>query len=311
MSKGATRQEILLETGTNEVEVAEFDLCTHRFGVNVAKVREFIPHKGIAISKLPNRHPSVSGLFLLRGKSIPLVDLEAHLGLPHCDSAGERVVVITEFNNLTTSFVADAINRIHRVSWNEFKPLSRFLADTSPVIIGSINLDGHEVLILDLEHIIGEIFPETVINYDEDSIKRKTRQHDRGQVKIFFAEDSAVIRNQVGKILRSVGYGEVTTFDNGLAAYEALSEVAERVSKEGKALGDFVTVLLSDIEMPQMDGLTLCRRVKTELRLPLPTIMFSSLINEQMARKCKQVGADGFASKPETERLIEIIDSVS
>jgi two-component system chemotaxis response regulator CheV len=166
------------------------------------------------------------------------------------------------------------------------------------------------VLILDLEHIIGEIFPETVINYDEDSIKQKTKALDRGQVKIFFAEDSAVIRTQVSKILRSVGYGEVVTFDNGLAAFEALSEVAEQMGKQGGPLRDHVTVLLSDIEMPQMDGLTLCRRVKQELKLPLPVIMFSSLINEQMARKCKQVGADGFASKPETERLIEIIDSL-
>ncbi len=311
MSVGVNRQDILLETGTNEVEIAEFELCSRRFGVNVAKVREFIPHTSINLNKLPGQPPSVGGLFLLRGKSIPLVDLETHLNLPRCESAGERVVVITEFNNLTTSFVADAINRIHRVSWNEFKPLSRFLADTSPVIIGSINLDGHEVLILDLEHIIGEIFPETVINYNEETIEEKTKARNRADTKIYFAEDSPVIRHQVSKILRRIGFGEVVVFDNGLAAFEALGQIKERAEKEGKPLGDYVNVLLSDIEMPQMDGLTLCRRVKSELKLNLPVIMFSSLINEQMARKCRQVGADAFTSKPETEKLIELIDELS
>ncbi|MFH2128217.1 MAG: chemotaxis protein CheW, partial [Pseudomonadota bacterium] len=185
------KHEILLETGTNEVEVAEFRLCGQSFGVNVAKIREFIPFEGIKVSKLPGRHPSVAGVFLLRGKSIPLVNLDKHLELKCGEADENQVVVVTEFNNMTTAYVADFIDRIHRVSWSEFKPLNAMLAANATCVVGSVNISNHEVLILDLENIIGEIFPETIINYDEKKFVEKPKVEKREQAKILFAEDSA------------------------------------------------------------------------------------------------------------------------
>jgi two-component system chemotaxis response regulator CheV len=304
------KQEILLESGTNEVEIAEFGLCSQSFGVNVAKIREFIPFEGVTVSRLPGRHPSVDGVFMLRGKPIPLVDLSRHLNLSQPKSSNQPVVVVTEFNHMTTAFIADYIHRIHRVSWAEFKPLSAVVASGSPCVVGSINLEEHEVLVLDLEHIIGEIFPQSIINYDEAAFAAKPPQPLRETSPLVFAEDSAIIRHQVGKILTSVGYTDLTVFDNGQGAFDHISRLKEEAEAEGQELGSRLALVLTDIEMPRMDGLTLCRRLRGELGTKLPVVIFSSLINEQMARKCESVGADAYTSKPETEKLIQIIDGL-
>ncbi len=302
------KSDILLETGTNEVEVAEFMLCTQNFGVNVAKIREFIPYEGITVSKLPGRHPSVAGVFILRGRSIPLVNLDQHLELKCDETAENQVVVVTEFNNMTTAFVADFIHRIHRVSWSEFKPLNAMLAADATCVVGSVNIDDHEVLILDLENIIGEIFPESIINYDEAAFAEKPKVENREQAKIIFAEDSAIIRTQVTKILTAVGYEQLTVFENGQLAYDAILALKRQAEEEGKDIKEYIDLVLTDIEMPQMDGLALCRHIKKDMGLNLPVVVFSSLINEQMAIKCDRVGAEAYTAKPETERLISLLD---
>ena len=310
MGNDLDKQEILLATGTNEVEIAEFVLCGQRFGVNVAKIREFIPFEGIEISEMPGRHSSVAGIFMLRGKAIPLVDLDKHLNLQRKEeqTTTPRVVVVTEFNGMTTAYVADHINRIHRISWTEFKPLDTVLLAKSSLVTGSVSLEGKEVLILDLEHIIGEIFPRSVINYNEEKFAEADKPTTRGDAKVVFAEDSAIIRQQVSKILKSVGYEDLKVYENGRTALEAVMAMKEQADAEGKDIKEFLTIILTDIEMPQMDGLTLCRKVKQDLKLDIPVIIFSSLINEQMKAKCISVGADGFCSKPETEKVIELLD---
>jgi len=308
MATPEEKQRILLESGTNEVEIAEIVLSGQRFGVNVAKIREFIPYEGIKVSRMPGSHPSILGVFLLRGKSIPFIDLVTHLNLPKSTQESWQVVVVTEFNNMVNAFYADEINRIHRVSWSEFKPLNQFLADNSPQITGSISLEGNEVLILDLEHIIGEIFPESIINYDEEVFSQKPVLEKREEAHVIFAEDSAIIRYQITNILEKVGYNKLSAFDNGLAALQAIKEYKRQADENSEDIRKYITLVITDIEMPQMDGLSLCRQIKQELGLKIPVIMFSSLINEQMARKCEAVGADAFVTKPETEALIDLMD---
>lgn len=304
--------DILLETGTNEVEIADFTLGNQRFGVNVAKVREFIPLKSVDITHPPRVHPSIGGVFYLRGHNIPLIQLDEHLGLPKVDTNEWQVIVVTEFNNMTTAFVTDQINMIHRVSWADFKPLNLVMAGSdSPQVTGSISLEGNEILVLDLEHIIGEIFPESVINYDAETFSDKAQATSRADVKIIFAEDSAIIRKQVSKILETIGYGQVTAYTNGQDALDAILELRDKAEAAGEDITNYVSLVLSDIEMPQLDGLTLCRNIKKDLKLKLPVIMFSSLINEQMALKCDSVGADGYSAKPETERIINMIDELT
>lgn len=304
------KQQILLESGTNEVEIADFELCGQHFGINVLKIKEFLPFEGLNIVPMVDAHPSVSGVFLLRDRTIPLVELDVHLSLKRRSKSRHQVVIVTEFNRTITAFKADSINRIHRASWEIFEPLSSFLNVSS--VVGTLTLDKRDVLVLDLEHIVGEIFPQSVITYTEEGIHDTAEARDgRELTKIFFAEDSNLIRTMVSNILTAVGYKNIQTFPDGKAALDAIEGCMRQAESEGKHITDYVDILLTDIEMPRLDGLSLCKRVKMDHKLPIPVIIFSSLVNEQLEFKCDSVGASANVSKPESERLIGLIDKLA
>jgi two-component system chemotaxis response regulator CheV len=299
-----------LESGTNEVEIAVVLLGDQEFGINVAKIREFKDAKGVDVSVLPGSHSSVEGVFDFRNDTVPLINLHRHLALGDNAEDHGKIVVVTDFNNTIAGFVTDGIHDIHRVSWRDFRPLNHALAVNTMHVIGSVTIDERRVLVLDMEQILGEIYPQSVINYDEATFSEQPNVPDRAKVKIYFAEDSTVIRSQVAKILTTLGFGEVRTFIDGKACYEAIAGLRQRAAKQQKSVSDFISLLLTDIEMPEMDGLALCKEVRQTLGLThMPVVMFSSLINKEMAEKCRQVGANAYCSKPETEKLVQIIDS--
>jgi len=302
------QNKILLESGTNEVEIAVVSLGSQTFGINVAKIREFRAIKGLEVKRLPGSHESIVGVFDFREETVPLIQLGAHLNLPPAEESDTPIIVVTEFNNMTAGFITDGITDIHRITWADFKPLSRSLSVSVSQVTGSVNLASEKVLVLDMEQILGEIFPDSIINYDERAFADKPKIEERQGAKLFFAEDSVLIRTQVTKVLEGVGYTNLRVFNSGQSAYDAVVELTKRAEEEGVEISQHLNLIVTDIEMPQMDGLTLCRRVREELGLKTPVIMFSSLISEQMAVKCRQVGADGYVAKPETDRLIGLID---
>ncbi len=311
-----TRQEILLESGTNEVEIIEFRLGTQSFGINVAKVREIIPYKDDDLTPIPDCHLSVMGMVTLRSRNIPIVNLNTHLNRPQADvDPNRRVVLICEFNELVTGFLVDGVNQIHRASWDSLKPMSAMMGGDNTRLTGSINIDEREILVLDVERIVTEIDPSTKMTYsDEDLAVENASLHTvttREQVRLILAEDSMVIRVSIEQILKKVGYLEVASFDNGKAAYEEIVRRKESAEKRGQPLSDVLTCLVTDIEMPQMDGLTLTKKVKKELKLPVRVVIFSSLINEQMAIKCRDVGADAYITKPKAKTLVALIDRLT
>lgn len=305
------KQEILLESGTNEVEIIEFYLGSQSFGINVHKLREIVPYEAEAVTTLPESGPSMKGMLLLRGKTVPLIDLGCHLRKRETAVEGRKVVLVCEFNREVNSFLVDGVNQIHRISWKDVKPLDDFFTPYKPRFTGCITVDGREVMIVDLEHVITEIFPEQTIMNTEDSVaavddfKRGSRQ----EVRILVAEDSTIIRNQMVSILKNAGYVQVSTFINGEECYNGLQLLKAEAAHQGRDLRAFADLLISDIEMPSLDGLTLCRRIKSDPVLKnLTVIMFSSLINDQLAHKCDEVGADGHISKPQIHALVQMID---
>lgn len=303
------KQEILLESGTNEVEVAEFRIRSQSFGVNVAKIREFVPYEQLTVTKLPGKHHSLLGVFLLRNKSIPLIDLDLHLGLKGEKQGSRQVVVITDFNNMTNGFIIDSINRIHRLSWKDIQPLNEYLETNATSITGSIDIENREILVLDLERIIDDVFPESAMVSTEQNVLDKPKKEMREHAKLIIAEDSSTIRNLMIKMLSSVGYKNITAFENGKDAYDAFVRLKSQIDSEGKSAKDMVDFIVLDIEMPQMDGLTLCKHIKTGLGFSnVPVLMFSSLINEQMARKCEKMGANAYITKPNINKLVDIAD---
>lgn len=314
MSQPQSRQEILLESGTNEMEIMEFFLGSQSFGINVHKLREIIPYEEAKTTTLPDSLPSVLGLFMVRGKTIPLVSLGRHLQRRESVEAAagvRQVVLVCEFNDRVNGFLVDGVNQIHRVCWKDVQPMSSYLENYRPRFTGSIHIDQREILIVDLEHIIAEVDPEMGIAYDVPAPGAEEAEllARREAVHLMIAEDSTLIRNGILKVLTSSGYTRVSTFVDGEECYQAIRSLKKQAQQAGDSILDHLQLVISDIEMPKMDGLTLCRKVKEELDLKeVKVLIFSSLVNDQMAIKCDSVGADGCITKPQIPELVKMID---
>lgn len=307
------KQEILLEAGTNEMEIIEFYLGTQPFGINVQKLKEIIPFDQEAVTTIPGCGPGMLGTLLLRGNTIPLIDLKEHLTQKGSAPNAEQrpVVLICEFNNRINGFKVDGVNQIHRISWNDVQPMASFIDQFRPRFTGSVNIDGREVLIVDLEHIVTEFDPEANMDYEiklHQGTSQETLPHTREQIKLMMAEDSSLIRTGIERVLKNAGYISLEVFADGQTCYDRLLQIKQEAGN-GSNLQDHLQLLITDIEMPKMDGLTLCKKIKNDPVLKeLKVILFSSLINEQMSAKCDLVGADGYATKPQIPYLVEMID---
>lgn len=311
------KSDILLESGTNEVEIIEFFLGGQSFGVNVSKVREILTYNPASVTSVPEAYHSVMGMFILRDSTITLIDLASHLGVKHdATAADHKVVMVCSFNDMVNGFLVDGISQIHRCSWESIIPLPHYIAVCRPSITSSVTINKKTILLVDLEHILADIYPQTKMVYHEEEdklrpVNMEERKHDREAKKIILAEDSPIVRAKVVKITMDVGYTNVTAFDNGREAYELVEQYAQQAKNANRPITDFVDVVLTDIEMPQMDGLTVCRKIKQDLNLTgLPVIVFSSLINEQMIHKCRSVGADTWCNKLEIADLVHTLDNI-
>nr|WP_320049330.1 chemotaxis protein [uncultured Desulfuromonas sp.] len=307
------KQGILLEAGTNEFEILEYYLFDQSFGINVHKLREIVPFCREELTTLPDSHPSLLGTLLLRGETIPLVNLAEHIGkhldpdkmLASADSGVQtrQVVLVCEFNDEVISFLVDGVDQIHRLSWSQVKPMDQFFDCYRPRFTGTVTVADRDILIVDMEHIAYEIFGEGehYAGADDDVVGGAERKANRSDVKLFFAEDSAIIRQGIMRVLKQAGYELAQSYGDGLACWNAL--------QQAKAEGELPTLVVSDIEMPELDGLALCRRIKEDPQLrQIKVVMYSSLINENTSHKCVEVGADDFTSKPDVTKVVALVD---
>ena len=307
------KQDILLETGTNEMEIIEFYLGTQPFGINVQKLKEIIPFDPEAVTVLPGSTDGMLGTLLLRGSTIPLIDLKSHVAQKEVelDDDVRQVVLVCEFNNRINGFKVDGVNQIHRVSWEDVQPMAGFIDQYHPRFTGSVNIGGREILIVDLEHIVAEFDSESCLDYEADLHREQMNEklpHTRERMKLMMAEDSSLIRAGIEKVLRGSNYDDLEVFVDGQDCYNRILEIKQLVI-DGQPLKELLNLLITDIEMPKMDGLTLCKKIKEDPVLKdVKVILFSSLINAQMTVKCDQVGADGYATKPQIPYLVEMMD---
>jgi two-component system chemotaxis response regulator CheV len=307
---------ILLETGTNELEIAEFEIMLKNkdvmqsFGINVAKVREII--KIPEFIKIPSAHPNVIGVFKLRNKIIPLISLAGWLN-EDVDQIDIRrcYVIVTEFNKDNFGFLVHGIKRIHRMSWEKVLAPTNVdsFADIGS-ITGIVPFNDRIMLMIDFEKIVTNI--NTNVGLDLNSVTDDvTKDLDVAKgSRVIVAEDSSLIRDLMHSILTKAGF-EVMLFQNGRLAWEYMNMIKEKVSSEGSNLSDYIKALVSDIEMPQMDGHSLCKNVKEDSLLKsLPVVLFSSLIYEEMRKKGDAVGANAQISKPEIGSLVKIVNDL-
>lgn len=346
----ATGNEILLEAGTNEVEILVFQLGNRHFGVNVAKVREVI--RSVPIHNVPHKHDAVVGLFEIRGSILTLIDLAGYLGIRPCGAAGnpppasqseasaafigdapastapkaktstdeapssdagaggeaqgpaylDRSIVVTEFNGQRLGFLIDAVERIHRVSWGSIKPVPRTnLAGEGGdrgVTNGVVMIDETLVLLVDFESVADIVLDDRRLHVT--SVRNETGL-DRERAHIVLADDSSFMRSAMRRALETSGFKNFTIATDGEQAW---AEIDKR--------GESIDVIVSDIEMPGMDGLALTKRVREDSRFAkTPIVLFSSLVSGDNANKGKRVGATLQIPKPELPELVRIIDHLA
>jgi len=298
---------ILLEAGTNELEIVEFYLEEPQgkgeesykgyYGVNVAKVLEII--RMPKITEMPQvSHPSVLGAFNLRNQIIPLVDLGLWLKKEHGDKEPPKVIVC-EFNNVTTAFLVSGVTRIHRISWEEVEAPNKYMSSlASNSITGVVRLEGRIIFILDLEKIVAELNPELGLRFDENVTWEADTQY-----RALIADDSTLIREMIGDLLHRANF-MVEKTSHGGECWERLLHIKQIAETENRPVTDYVQVVISDIEMPVMDGHNLTKRIKEDPVLKaLPVILFSSIISDKLRHKGDTVGADDQISKPEITQV--------
>ncbi|MDE6841841.1 MAG: chemotaxis protein [Oscillospiraceae bacterium] len=290
---------ILLESGTNEIEIMKFTIGGNLFGINVAKVREIMI--SAPVKPMPMAHPSVEGIFKPRDTVLTVVDLPKYLGVDSPKDAKD-IFIITNFNKMFIAFRVHTVDRISRISWTDIqKPDKTVSGGAEGVATGIAQCDGELVTILDFERIVAEIAPETSIQVSE---VEQLGPRDRNDKPIWVAEDSVLLSKMIEDSLRKANYVNLHMFSNGLELWEALAGLP----KEGDLARD-VALIITDIEMPQMDGHRLTKLVKDDARFKdIPLIIFSSLISEEMRRKGRDLGADEQLTKPEIGHLVDVMD---
>ena len=292
--------KILLENGTNELEVLEFVLDDHSYGINVAKIREIIPYA--EVTPVPNAHPSIEGIFMPRDTMITAIDLKNCLQRGKSEPGG--LFIVTNFNKLDIAFHVDQVLGIHRVSWADIiKPGTTISTTEEGVSTGIIKMNDKLIIILDFEKIVADINPETGLKVsDLDDISARPRN----SIPILIAEDSVLLNKLIVDSLKKAGYENLIHTENGQEAYDVICDC-----KAKGTLKDHVQCIITDIEMPLMDGHRLTKLVKSDdATKDIPVVIFSSLVNEEMKRKGEALGADAQLSKPEIGKLVQIIDGL-
>ena len=278
---------ILLESGTNELEILEFTLGPNHYGINVAKIREILTYQ--PVTPVPNTHPSVEGIFMPRDTMITVINLKKCLGIE--SEIGKGLFIITNFNKLDIAFHVDEVVGIHRVSWEAIiKPDSTINGQDGSVSTGVIKMDNKLVVILDFESIVSSISPETGLRTaDIDNMSERSRSDST----ILIAEDSPLLSKLITDCLKKAGYANLIVTTNGQEAWEKLLRL-----KETNGVQYGVKCVITDIEMPIMDGHRLTKLIKeNDETKDIPVIVSSQADDATIIQAIKEGAAD-FMTKP-------------
>ncbi|MBO5491663.1 MAG: chemotaxis protein CheV [Desulfovibrio sp.] len=297
---------ILLETGTNELEIVEFyvnqDGYEAHYGLNVAKVVEIGRRQ--PVTAMPEmRHPAILGAFLHRNRRVvPLIDMAMFLDSSPIDNEDAKVIV-TEFNELSTAFLVSGVNRIYRLSWTDVEAPGQFLQNMSrSSVTGVVRLEDRVIFLLDLEAIVAELHPHMAMRFDASDMAQNVVK----TYNILHVDDSHSIRKLLQDLLSKEGRFTVEQRVNGQEAWDYLRSLRRRCEEENRPISDFLQGIITDIEMPSMDGLALCKNIKEDPILKdLPVAIFSSMVNESLAKKCEVVHADAEFAKPDLKALAD------
>ncbi len=294
--------------GTNKLEILMFTLGLdsrsgrrETFGINVFKVREVM--RVPAITQAPEMPPAVEGMVSLRGVLVPVVDLAKYAAVQTEVKPG--IMIVTEYNGHTQGFLVEAVDTILRLDWAAMRVPPEMLTARMGGLVTAVTelADGRLVMMMDVEKVLAETG-----NFGEDeSIFKSVQPLGVANRTVFFADDSAVARKQIERTLDAMHVQHISAI-NGRQAWEALQKMANQAEAAGIPVSELVQVILTDVEMPEMDGYMLTRKIKEDKRFAnIPVLMHSSLSSTSNQQLGKAVGVDEYIPKFEPQRLSQTI----
>lgn len=293
--------KILLESGTNELELLEFTVGSNSFGINIAKVSEIMTDQ--SVTPVPNSPEEVEGMFIPRDKLISVIDLHKVLNIEPVKGK-KTIFIVCHFNGLDIAFHVSSVKGIQRISWADITEPPKVASSDkgSGMSTGVVKINDNIIMILDFEKIVSDI--NRCTGLDTAGIEAiETPDTISSTKRIVVADDSAFLNKMIVNTLSDTGYRNVVSFQNGQDAWDYVSSFKAKSTAED--ITSHIACVISDIEMPKMDGHRLTKLIKDdEVLKKIPVILFSSLINEQMEAKGKSVGADAQFSKPQIKDLI-------
>lgn len=293
--------------GTNKLEILLFflgvDQRTGRresYGINVFKVREVM--RTPPITSAPDMPNSVEGMVSLRGALVPVVDLAKYAGIT--TDTPRDIMIVTEYAGHTQGFLVESVDTILRLDWGKMRvPPEMLTAQLGGLVTAVTELeDGRLVMMMDVEKVLSE-----TTNYDDAIMYRSVVPLDRPDITVFFCDDSVVARKQIERTLEAM-HVKYTGAPNGRALWEELQKMADYAETINQPTSNFVSLILTDIEMPEMDGYILTKSVKSDRRFNgIPIIMHSSLSGMSNQKLGISVGVDEYVPKFEPQRLAETL----
>jgi two-component system chemotaxis response regulator CheV len=293
--------------GTNKLEILLFSLGTdvrtgrqETFGINVFKVREVM--RTPVVTAAPDMPSAVKGMVSLRGILVPVVDLADFIGMQ--TETPRDIMIVTEYNGHTQGFLVESVDTILRLDWSKMRvPPEMLMANLGGLVTAVTELqDGRLVMMLDVERILSE-----TAKYEDEMVYTTIQPIGKEGLTIVYADDSSVARGQIERTLNALGIRGVSAM-NGRQAWDELQKIANYADASHRPAKDFVQLILTDVEMPEMDGYILTKHIKSDPRFAgIPVIMHSSLSSMSNQQLGKSVGVDDYVPKFEAQRLAETL----
>lgn len=293
--------------GTNKLEILLFSLGVdartgrhETYGINVFKVREVM--RTPPITSAPDMPSAVKGMVSLRGVLVPVVDLSEYAGIQM--ESPREIMIVTEYNGRTQGFLVEGVDTILRLDWSQMRVPPEMLTTNMGGLVTAVTElpDGRLVMLLDVERVLAE-----TTKIDDAYQFTGIEPIGRDNLTVLFADDSTVARGQIQRTLEALGIRYISAV-NGRAAWDELLKIAEYANSTGRKVADIVHLVLTDVEMPEMDGYILTKNIKSDLRFAgIPVIMHSSLSSMSNQQLGKSVGVDEYVPKFEPQRLAETL----
>jgi two-component system chemotaxis response regulator CheV len=294
--------------GTNKLEILLFtlgvDARTGRhetYGINVFKVREVM--RTPSITAAPDMPTAVKGMVSLRGVLVPVVDLAEYAGVQ--PDSPRDIMIVTEYNGHTQGFLVEAVDTILRLDWAQMRvPPEMLISSHLGGLVTAITElpDGRLVMMLDVERVLAE-----TTKIDDEFLFTSIQPLGREDMTVLFADDSSIARSQIERTLKVLGLRYIAAV-NGRRAWEELQKAADYAESNGRKAKDVVQLVLTDVEMPEMDGYILTKNIKSDQRFAgIPVVMHSSLSSMSNQQLGKSVGIDEYVPKFEPQRLAETL----